>query len=440
MPDGDRPSPLLEYIMASVALISIALLVIEYAFPLSEAAIGEIYAVDLAICIAFAADFLYELYKSASRSSYLKGHWIDLAASVPAYFFVFLESITAFGIVLRSLRLVRFLRFLAVMARIRRSKGIGAVGHAKPGTKLGGALTISIAITAFYALFRESISSVPYGTYILETLASVAIVAGALALAELIIIIASPRIDALETRHSFEQAIRVFFVGLAAVAVVSFVFKELLILAFSLGVFGLILSYSLSPMISNFISWIYIALKKVYVVGDSVKIGGTRGIVTKVGYFTTTLLEIGDESSYWSVTGRILTIPNSMVLSEIVATYGTRKSPVRVGSITFDLAYESNLEEVRLIMIKSVQDYMRSDIDSMIKHCEENNCEERFIEVIKAGPRVIFEPSSTWIQATVLYPCLPSKIVRSVSDLTEIILREFNARPEVVKFPATRSR
>lgn len=91
-------------------------------------------------------------------------------------------------------------------------------------------------------------------------------------------------------------------------------------------------------------------------------------------------------------------------------------------------------------MVKSVQDYIRSDIESMIKHCEENNCEERFMEVIKAGPRVIFEPSSTWIQATVLYPCLPSKIVRSVSDLTEIILREFNARPEVVKFPATRSR
>lgn len=324
MPDGDGNSPLIEYLMASVALISIALLVIEYALPLSEDAIGEIYAVDLAICIAFAADFSYELYKSSTRTNYLKWHWIDLAASVPAYFFVFLESITVFGIALRSLRLVRLLRFLAVVARIRRSKGIGAVGHAKPGTKLGGALTLSIAIAAFYALFREAISSIPYGAYILETLASVAIVSGSLAFAELIIIMVSPRIDAKETRHSFEQATRVFFVGLAAVAVVSFVFKELLILAFSLGVFGLILSYSLSPMISNFISWIYLSLKKVYVVGDSVKIGGTRGIVTKVGYFTTTLLEIGDESSYWSVTGRILTIPNSMVLSEIVATYGTQ--------------------------------------------------------------------------------------------------------------------
>ena len=75
-----------------------------------------------------------------------------------------------------------------------------------------------------------------------------------------------------------------------------------------------------------------------------------------------TLVEIGDESSFWSVTGRRVTITNSMVLSEIVTAYGSRLSSVRAGSVTFNLAYDSNLNTVSEIM-KCVEDHIRPEVE-----------------------------------------------------------------------------
>lgn len=175
-------------------------------------------------------------------------------------------------------------------------------------------------------------------------------------------------------------------------------------------------------------------------IGDSVKIGDVRGIVTDIGYLMTTLIEIGGESSFWSVTGRLLTIPSSNALSEIVAVYGSRLSPVRVGSVTFNLSYESDLGAVRDMLVRRVSDYIRPEVESMLKACESANCAPMFRDVIEAGPRVIFTPEASWINVTVLYPYPPSKLVRSMSDLTEIILKEMNRSPEVVKSPIGRSR
>ncbi|MEN3057455.1 MAG: mechanosensitive ion channel domain-containing protein [Candidatus Methanosuratincola petrocarbonis] len=230
------------------------------------------------------------------------------------------------------------------------------------------------------------------------------------------------------------------FILLAIAAIISFIFKELIIFVTSFGIIGLILSYSLAPVISNFFAWVYINVRKTYMIGDSVKIGDVRGIVTDIGYLMTTLVEIGDESSFWSVTGRMLIIPNSTVLSEIVAVYGSRLSPVRVGSVTFNLAYESDLGAVKEILVRCVSEYIRPEVESMLKACESSNCAPMFRNLIEAEPRVIFTPEASWINVTVLYPYPPSKLVRSMSDLTEIILKEMNKNPEVVKFPIGRSR
>jgi small-conductance mechanosensitive channel len=358
---------------------------------------------------------------------------------VPVYLFAYFETITIIAAGLRSLRFIRLARFLAVVLRMKRAKMFVSREKFSKSKLIVYILVVSV-IWVFYAIFLPDLENLPYSRYIIESILSAAIIFVALILSEMVCILLVSKIDDLHSRVSVGRMVRVVFIALAFAAIISFVFEELLIFAFSLGVIGLVLSYSLSPLISNFIGWVYINVRKAYMIGDSVKIGEVRGIVTDIGYLMTTLVEIGDESSFWSVTGRILTIPNSTVLSEIVATYGSRRSPVRVGTVTFNLAYESDLAAIREMLVRCVSGYIRPEVEKMREACESGNCAPMFRDVIETGPRVIFTPEASWINVTVLYPYPPSKLVRSMSDLTEIILREMNKSPDVVKFPVGRSR
>jgi small-conductance mechanosensitive channel len=436
---ASRIRALSEVGMAALAAVSIALLVIDFTVQLRPFWTQVIYIVDFAICIVFAADFATELKFEKNKLGYLKFHWVDLLAMVPAYAFVYLESFALIGASLRSLRFIRLARFIAVVIRMRRGKMlVSATGLSK--RTLLTYISLASLISAFYLIFLPDLESIPYGQYAIESILSGLILLVSLILAELVYILLISKIEDTHSRVSIGRLVRVIFILLAIAAIISFIFKELLIFVTSFGVIGLILSYSLSPVLSNFFAWVYINVRKTYMIGDSVKIGDVRGIVIDIGYLMTTLVEIGDESSFWSVTGRLMTIPNSMVLSEIVAVYGSRLSPVRVGSVTFNLAYESDLNTVREIVVKCVEDYIRPEVEKMLELCKSGNCPKMFVDVIKAGPRVIFTPEASWINVTVLYPYPPSKLVRSMSDLTEIILREMNKKPELVKFPVGRSR
>ncbi|XRH76195.1 MAG: mechanosensitive ion channel domain-containing protein [Candidatus Methanosuratincola verstraetei] len=434
-----KSGALYELAMAILAVISILLLLVDFTVQLEPRWRQLVYVADLLICIVFAIDFAFDLRSEKDKLRYLKWHWIDLLGIVPAYAFAFFETITIIGAGLRSLRFIRLVRFIAVVLRMRRSKMLLKVE--KPSKR--GLLTYASAaslVSVFYLIFLPDLESLPYSQYIIESILSVLILLVALILSELVYILLVSKIDDFHSRVSVGRLVKAVFILLAFAAIISFIFQELLIFVTSFGVIGLILSYSLAPVISNFFAWVYINVRKTYMIGDSVKIGDVRGIVTDIGYLMTTLIEIGDESSFWSVTGRLLTIPNSTVLSEIVAVYGSRLSPVRVGAVTFNLAYESDLGAVKEMVVRCVSEYIRPEVESMLKACESANCAPMFRNVIEAGPRVIFTPEASWINVTVLYPYPPSKLVRSMSDLTEIILKEMNRSPDIVKFPIGRNR
>ncbi|MEJ5292178.1 MAG: mechanosensitive ion channel domain-containing protein [Candidatus Methanosuratincola sp.] len=434
-----RSGYLSELLMAVLAVLSILLLLVDFTVPLEPAWRQIVYSADLLICLIFGIGFASELHSEKDKLRYLKWHWIDLLAVVPAYAFAFFETMAIMSAGLRSLRFIRLARFLAVVLRMRRSKML--VTGEKPSKRtLLTYISVASLVSVFYLIFLPDLESVPYSQYVIETILSVLILLVALILSELVYVLLVSKIDDLHSRVSVGRLVKAVFILLAIAAIISFIFKELIIFVTSFGVIGLVLSYSLAPVISNFFAWVYINVRRTYMIGDSVKIGDVRGIVTDIGYIMTTLIEIGDESSFWSVTGRMLTIPNSTVLSEIVAVYGSRLSPVRVGAVTFNLAYESDLGAVKELLVRCVSEYIRPDVDKMREACESGGCAPMFKDVIEAGPRVVFTPEASWINVTVLYPCPPSKLVRSMSDLTEIMLREMNKQPEVVKFPVGRSR
>lgn len=146
-----------EVVIGVLAIASIVLVAIESLVELSPAALWGIYAVDLLICVVFAADFVHRLRTAESRARFWKTNGYEILAMIPAMVFYGLGAIPAISSALRSLRLIRVVRVIVLVARMRRvmSRGGGFLRGSYLLAMLGIAAAI-IFIGAFSVMILES--------------------------------------------------------------------------------------------------------------------------------------------------------------------------------------------------------------------------------------------------------------------------------------------
>ncbi|MFC2034233.1 ion transporter [Chloroflexota bacterium] len=116
-----RKNQLFEIFIALLALLSVTLICIEYLVPLSSGQLTLIYIADLAICVVFGVDFALRFRSAENRKVFLKEHWYEMLAMIPAYMFVLLQFQIIFGALARSIRLIRVIRLVFMLARLRRA-------------------------------------------------------------------------------------------------------------------------------------------------------------------------------------------------------------------------------------------------------------------------------------------------------------------------------
>ncbi|MEF8868353.1 MAG: mechanosensitive ion channel domain-containing protein [Haloarculaceae archaeon] len=100
-------------------------------------------------------------------------------------------------------------------------------------------------------------------------------------------------------------------------------------LLFSPGIVGFAVTFALQQPPFSLVGRVYIVVKRPYRVGDRVTIEGSRGDVVEVDFLVTTLWEAGgDLLSTNQPSGRIVTLPNSVVLSSHVHDHSWEAFPV----------------------------------------------------------------------------------------------------------------
>ncbi len=92
-------------------------------------------------------------------------------------------------------------------------------------------------------------------------------------------------------------------------------------LSFAVGVAGAGVAVALQDVVASIAGAFSIGFSRLYAPGDRVQIGDTRGDVIDIGLLRTTLMEIGNWVSRDTYSGRIVRIPNSMVLKGSVFNY-----------------------------------------------------------------------------------------------------------------------
>ncbi|MBD0349604.1 MAG: mechanosensitive ion channel, partial [Flavisolibacter sp.] len=148
-------------------------------------------------------------------------------------------------------------------------------------------------------------------------------------------------------RYNLIRLIRLLSVVIAALVLISFLFKNWYTAAVSLGLISLLLGFALQTPISSLIGWFYIVIRVPYRVGDRIQINDFKGDVVEINYLDTTLWEFGgDYLSNDLPSGRLIRFPNTLVLESQVYNYSWKKFPYIWNEIPFHIAYESDLQYV----------------------------------------------------------------------------------------------
>ncbi|QSW99058.1 mechanosensitive ion channel family protein [Haloterrigena alkaliphila] len=242
-------------------------------------------------------------------------------------------------------------------------------------------------------------------------------------------------------KHDLRNLVRLVFVVLGIVGVLGVLTQQYVGVVFSLGIVGFAITFALQQPLFSLIGWIYIMVNRPYSVGDRVAIEGSKGDVVEVDFFVTTLWEInGELVSSHQPSGRVITLPNSVVLSSHVHNYSFREFPHVWNELSIQVAYETDLEFARALMIEEASDYLGADMRRAIEQYRERLAETPVELEVRDRPSVNVVQEESWIDLRLRYLVHPRQGQRVRNELYERILERMNDNPDRVAFPVSRSR
>ncbi|WP_240452023.1 mechanosensitive ion channel family protein [Halostella salina] len=241
--------------------------------------------------------------------------------------------------------------------------------------------------------------------------------------------------------HDLRSVLRLAFGAAALVGVFGAVTEQWLGVLFSLGVVGFAVTFALQQPLFSLLGWVYILVKRPYGIGDRVRIDDAKGDVIDVDFLVTTLWEInGDLVTTNQPSGRIVTVPNSVVLSAAVFNYSWEEFPYVWNELAVQVAYETDLEFARAEMVAAADDFIGDEMARNVARYREVLAETAVELEVKDRPAVNVKQEESWVELRLRYLVHPRRGQRVRNELYERILQRFNDHPDRVKFPVSRNR
>jgi small-conductance mechanosensitive channel len=218
----------------------------------------------------------------------------------------------------------------------------------------------------------------------------------------------------------------VTFLVLVAVTVIAAIYVPQV--AIYVPIIALGLALALQKYTASFIAFFVISFTRIFELGDRIRIGNVKGDVRHVGLIHMILEEVGeDEKLGGELTGRLLYVPNLIILDQPVLNYSKSDLP-QFATITSDYIFD----EVRIPITTDSSVEKASDLlENIIKKQDEPYVMEarkmftkgypKFLEEASSSPRVLvhIEPQRIWIKGKFVAP------LRGRNDLRSNILMQF---------------
>jgi small-conductance mechanosensitive channel len=204
-----------------------------------------------------------------------------------------------------------------------------------------------------------------------------------------------------------------------------------------LGIIGAGLALSLQETLVCIAGWLVFVVRRPYDIGDRIEIDGKIGDVIGVSVFQTTMLEIGSWIKADQSTGRMLIIPNSMLIRNAVYNYA-KGFPFVWDEISVTVTFESDWEQAEKLMLEQAE--VEADkIEPQVKR-QITRMQDRYaIHYEHLTPTVYVRIADSGVELTLRYLC-PVRERRSITHrLSRNILQAFIGHPKIdFAYPTTR--
>ncbi|HXE54969.1 MAG TPA: mechanosensitive ion channel domain-containing protein, partial [Tepidisphaeraceae bacterium] len=213
------------------------------------------------------------------------------------------------------------------------------------------------------------------------------------------------------------------------IGIVSIWFSDASHFAMFAGLLSAGVAFALQKPIGAFAGYIVILRGKTFNVGDRIVMGGVRGDVIELGFYQTTIMEMGEPPavqdappSVWvgarQYTGRVVTVPNSVVFDGPIFNF-TREFPYIWEEMRIPISYKDDRRRAEEILLDvadrhtvHVQEMSEKDIEEMERRY--------FVKRPDLRPKVYLRLTDNWVELTVRFITRP----HGIRDLKNQISRE----------------
>lgn len=214
------------------------------------------------------------------------------------------------------------------------------------------------------------------------------------------------------TRFWTRQGSSLFLAALGIIALVSIWFDDPANLSTATGLLTAGLAFALQKVVTSLAGYFIILRGSNFTVGDRITMGGVRGDVVALGFFQTTILEMGQppavqgaDPAMWvrsrQFTGRVVTVSNSKIFDEPIYNY-TRDFPFIWEEISLPVAYRDDRAQVERILLDAAA---RHAVPAQARPpALSAELQRRFgIREQDFVPRVYWRITDNWIELTVRF-------------------------------------
>jgi small-conductance mechanosensitive channel len=209
------------------------------------------------------------------------------------------------------------------------------------------------------------------------------------------------RITDLQTRYSANKAISVLEIVFIIAICLRIWVTDTSSLIVSYGIIGAALAFALQDIFKNFVGGILIMVSGMYRVGDRISIVEKFGDVMDIGVLNTTLMEIRGWVSGDQPSGRLLMIPNGLVINNPLYNY-TRDHSFIWDEISIPLTYTSDWRLAKDLILGIV----KKETASMTKQADaeiERIGEKYYLPKKVVDPSAYISLTDNWIMLEVRY-------------------------------------
>ncbi|NLO77765.1 MAG: mechanosensitive ion channel [Methanomicrobiales archaeon] len=204
-----------------------------------------------------------------------------------------------------------------------------------------------------------------------------------------------------KTQFTFNKAILILSVLIYGVMAIQIWIKNTDTLVISYGILAAGIAIALQDLFRNFVGGILIALTSIYKIGDRIEVEGSIGDIMDICILNTTMMEIKGWFEAEQPTGRLIIVPNAIVISKKVVNY-TKDHDFIWDEIRVPLTYESDWKAA----INSFLEIVRTETADITLQAE--------IEVERLGekyylPKKVTEPAAyvkltdNWVEVGIRY-------------------------------------